>query len=191
LIAVLFNYTLDKQLEKRPKEVKFCKRCTVSNQRPRITFDEHGVCSACNYAFEKHNIIDWDERERELKDLLDRHRSKDGSYDVIVPGSGGKDSAYVSHQLKYVYDMHPLCVTFAPFEYTEIGWRNFINWTEHFDVYNVFANREVHRKLSRLSFELLGDAWQPFIYPQKALAMQMALKFKIPLVFYGESGELE
>jgi hypothetical protein len=53
-------------LYKLPLEVKFCRKCTVSNQRPRITFDEAGVCSACNYAeFKRHNI-DWNEREREL-----------------------------------------------------------------------------------------------------------------------------
>ena len=36
-----------------PHEVKFCKVCTVSNQRPRITFDKYGICSACNFAKEK------------------------------------------------------------------------------------------------------------------------------------------
>ena len=51
-----------------PVEVKFCKKCTVSNQRPRISFDEYGVCSACNYAEYKRQHIDWEERERELVD---------------------------------------------------------------------------------------------------------------------------
>ena len=46
---------------------------------------------------------------QELMDLLDRHRSKDGSYDVIVPGSGGKDSTYVAHQLKHQYQ----CILYA------------------------------------------------------------------------------
>lgn len=60
---MLFGKTLDRQLEKRTQEIKFCKNCVVSNQRPRITLDEDGVCSACNYAYDKYNIIDWDERE--------------------------------------------------------------------------------------------------------------------------------
>jgi hypothetical protein len=38
------------KMYKLPVEVKFCRKCTVSNQRPRITFDENGVCSACNFA---------------------------------------------------------------------------------------------------------------------------------------------
>ena len=99
---------LDTQLPHSPKDVFYCKKCVVSNQRPRITFDKDGVCSACHYVYEKNNKIDWKARHGQLLQLLDRHRSKDGSYDCIVPGSGGKDSIFVSHKLKYEYGMHPL-----------------------------------------------------------------------------------
>ena len=184
--------SLDRQLEKLPKDIVFCRKCVVSNQRPRITFDENGVCSACNYAHIKHNVIDWKEREKMLLELLDRYRSRDGSYDCVVPGSGGKDSAYVSHQLKYKYGMHPLTVTWAPFEYTDIGWQNYISFKDSgFDNLLCFPNGILHRKLSRIAFELLGDAWEPFAYGQKAYAFQIAQKFGIPLIFYGESGEVE
>ena len=81
-----------------PKLVKFCKKCTISNQRPRITFDNNGICSACNFAEFKRNKIDWEKREKELLELCDKHRKKDGSYDVIVPCSGGKDGCYVAHK---------------------------------------------------------------------------------------------
>ena len=189
---MLFGKTLDNQLGNRPQRIKFCSRCVVSNQRPRITLDKNDVCSACHYAYEKHNVIDWSERELRLTDLLDRHRSKDGSYDCIVPGSGGKDSSYVAHQLKYRYGMHPLTITWAPFMYTDIGWENYINFKDAgFDNLLCFPNGRLHRKLARLAFELLGDAWEPFAYGQKAYAFYMALKFKIPLIFYGESGEIE
>ena len=184
--------TLDRQLEGRPQQVLFCKRCVVSNQRPRITFDLEGVCSACRYAYEKHHVIDWRERERMLLDLLDRHRSRDGSYDCIVPGSGGKDSAYVSHQLKYKYGMHPLTVTWAPHAYTDIGWQNYLAFKDSgFDNLLAFPNGHLHRKLSRVAFELWGDHFKAFGLGQKCYAMQIAVKFDIPLVFYGESGEIE
>ena len=58
-----------KELYNLPEKVVHCKKCVVSNQRPRITFDEHGVCSACNFAEEKNKKIDWDLREKELQDL--------------------------------------------------------------------------------------------------------------------------
>ena len=70
---------------KLPSEVKFCKRCVVSNQRPRIIFDDKGVCSACRFAEHKKNVINWTKRESELAKLCNKHRSEDGSYDVIVP----------------------------------------------------------------------------------------------------------
>lgn len=183
---------LDSQLKSQPKKVLFCKNCVVSNQRPRITLDEDGVCSACRYAQRKHNLIDWQKRERELVKLLERHRSKNGSFDVIIPVSGGKDSGYVAHQLKYVYGMHPLCVTWAPHIYTEIGWKNFQNFVASgFDVIYAFPDGKLHRKLARVAFETVGDAWQPFTYGQKAYAYHIAIKFGIPLIFFGENGEVE
>ena len=186
-----------------PTEVKFCKRCVISNQRPNsaveykhtretkkatINFDEHGVCDACNFAERKRKVIDWEAREQQLRELCDRHRKTDGSYDCIVPGSGGKDSFYASHILKTRYGMHPLTVTWAPHIYTEWGWRNFQSWIHAgHDNYLMTPNGRVHRLLTRLSTELLFHPFQAFMFGQKALAPKMALLFKIPLVFYGEN----
>jgi hypothetical protein len=98
-----------------PSEVKFCKKCVISNQRPSSTiefrhtnndkkqvidFDEEGICSACRFQEEKQTNIDWKKREDTLLRLLDKFRRKDGGYDIVVPGSGGKDSAFTSHILK-------------------------------------------------------------------------------------------
>lgn len=186
------NHALEKQLASQPTDVVFCTRCVVSNQRPRTTFNTEGVCSACQYAWIKDHEIDWTAREAELRALLDRHRSKDGSYDVVVPGSGGKDSAYVAHVLKAEYGMHPLIVTWAPFIYTDIGWKNFQDFiASGFTALNCFPDGQIHRKLARTAFELKGDAWEPFAYGQKSYAFHIATKFKIPLIFYGENGEAE
>ncbi len=183
---------LDKQLGVQPKEVTFCTRCVVSNQRPRTVFDAEGVCSACRYVEQKRSHIDWEKRERELQALCDKHRSTNGDFDVIVPSSGGKDSGYTAHLLKEKYGMHPLCVTWAPFIYTDIGWKNFQDFVKSgFTVINCFPNGVVHRKLARVAFEQKGDAWDPFTFGQKAYAFHVALKWKIPLIFYGENGEVE
>lgn len=185
-----------------PENVVFCRRCIMSNQRPssypefkhtpdRLTptlhIDEEGVCDACRYADRKQNI-DWEARERELAALLDRHRRKDGQYDCVVPGSGGKDSAYAAHVLKYRYGMHPLTVTWPPILYTEYGYRNFKNWVEvgGFDNITFKPNGRVHRLLTRLSIENLLHPFQSFILGQKNLAPKIALQWKIPLIFYGE-----
>lgn len=187
-----------------PGEVKFCKKCVISNQRPNsaveyahtkastkktINFDEEGVCDACRLAEQKHdNTIDWAEREKRLIELCDRYRSKDGSYDCLVPGSGGKDSFYAAHMLKYKYGMHPLTVTWAPHVYTEWGWKNMQSWIHAgFDNYLCTPNGRIHRLLTRLAVENLFHPFQAFMFGQKSLAPKMAILHKIPLVFYGEN----
>lgn len=176
-----------------PEEVRFCKKCVMSNQRPRITFDENGVCSACNFAEYKKYKFDWNQREEELVALLDKHRRNDGSYDVLVPCSGGKDAAYIAHELKHKYNMNPLTVTWAPHIYTEIGFQNLHNMIRVGDLANILATPPglTHRKLTKLSFEVLGDPFQPFIYGQYNFPLKAAIQYNIPLIMYGENGEVE
>jgi len=193
-IIKVSDETLDNQLSSIPDKVEFCNNCVVSNQRPRIPWNQKikGQCGACDYSNEKDTVVDWDKREKELQKICDAHRSKDGSYDVIVPGSGGKDSALVTHKLKHKYGMHPLSITWAPFIYTDIGFKNFTALKDTgFDNILVHPDGKLHRKLSLLAFDLKGDAWEPFAYGQKALAYHMSVKFNVPLIFFGENGEVE
>ena len=184
--------SLERQVTKLPKEVVWCKRCVVSNQRPRVIFNEDSVCSGCLNADYKNNVVDWEKREEELHELLESHRSKDGSWDVIVPSSGGKDSVFVSHQLKFKYRMNPLTVTWAPLEYTKIGRQNLDSSIKAGLPNFLFTpNGNFQRKLARLCFEELGDAFHVFVLGQVCFPFHMALKFRIPLVFYGENGEAE
>lgn len=185
-----------------PRDVSYCVKCVISNQRPNSAVEfEHkqdskkqtikisgdGICDACKAAEQKH-IIDWNERELLLKELCDKHRKDDGSYDCIVPGSGGKDSFYAAHMLKYKYGMHPLTVTWAPHIYTDWGWKNYQSWIHAgFDNILHTPNGLTHRLLTRLAVENLLHPFQPFIFGQKYLAPKMALLHDIPLVFYGEN----
>lgn len=186
-----------------PQEVKFCKKCVISNQRPNscvetknsqiqkkevIHFGEDGICDGCKAVEQKMNVIDWKERERELFELCDEYRKTDGSYDCIVPGSGGKDSFYTSYLLKYKYHMHPLTVTWAPHIYTTWGYHNFQAWiASGFDNYLMTPNSLTHRLLTRLATETLLHPFQPFIIGQKNIAPKLAVKLGIPLIFYGEN----
>ncbi len=184
--------SLEKQILEIPKEVKFCRKCVVSNQRPRIVFDDEGVCSACRYSEYKHNVIDWESRNKKMEVLLDKHRRDDGFYDVVVPCSGGKDGSVVAHKLKHEWGMNPLTVTWSPFEYTDIARNNFNSFSNSgFDNILATPNGDLHRKLSKLAFLTLGDAWQPFAYGQMAFAFHIALKFGVKLGFFGENGEAE
>ena len=62
--------------------------------RPRITFDSDGRCTACLWVEQKQKI-DWDDRFKQLAELLNRHRRNDRNFDCLVPMSGGKDGSYV------------------------------------------------------------------------------------------------
>ena len=186
-----------------PAEVRYCKRCVISNQRPTssvefkhtknrkhhpIHFDAEGICDACRFA-ERKEQIDWTKRERELVELLDKHRSNDGSYDCIVPGSGGKDSCMAAHVLKYKYGMHPLTITWPPILYTDIGLKNWRNWLEigGFDNITWKPSGKTMKTLTRLAIENLLHPFQTFILGQKNLAPKIALQQQVPLIFYGEN----
>lgn len=185
-----------------PHEVKFCTKCVMSNQRPTsaiefkhtkeskkttMNFDEYGVCDACRTSEIKENI-NWGMREEELIKLLDKHRKNDGSYDCLVPGSGGKDSAYQAHVLKYKYNMNPLTVTWPPILYTDYGLKNWRNWLDSgFDNISFYRNGKVMKLLTKLSIENLLHPFQTFILGQKNLAPKIAAKYGINLIFYGEN----
>jgi N-acetyl sugar amidotransferase len=177
--------------------------CVISNQRPsstvefknaqgdskqRIKFDDLGVCSACNFHKIKDLEIDWTKRNRDLEILCDKYRKNSG-YDVVVPGSGGKDSAFTAHILKYKYGMNPLTVTWAPHLYTNIGWKNFQNWIQVGGLDNLLftPNGKLHRILTREAFLNLLHPFQPFIVGQRIIGPLISTKFKIPLVMYGEN----
>jgi len=181
-----------KKLYGLPNEIFFCKRCVISNQRPRISFDEDGVCSACTFADHKRSGIDWAQRERELAYLCDKNRKSNGEYDVIVPCSGGKDGSYVAHQLKYKYGMNPLTVTWAPLKSSSIGRRNLDAFiASGFSHILGTPDPIVTRKLTQLSFRHVGDPFQPFIYGQTNFPLHIAVNFRISLIMYGENGEVE
>ena len=177
---------------KLPTTLQYCRKCVMSNQRPRIVFDDEGICNACRYWERKDATINWQARELQLQDLCNRFRRTDGRYDVIVPSSGGKDSAYVAHLLKFKYNMNPLTVTWAPHVYTEIGWQNFQALINS-GLDNILAtpNGIVHRKLTRLCTVEMGDPFQPFIYGQVSYPIQAALNYDVHLVMDGENGEAE
>ena len=187
-----------------PSDVFFCKKCLMSNQRPSsvpefrhtrnrdgakyLQFDSDGVCDACRQADTKNSIV-WQDREKELIDLLNRHRKSNGDYDCLVPGSGGKDSAFQAHILKYKYGMNPLTCTWPPILYTDYGLQNFRNWIEvgGFDNITWKQNGKVMKLLTKLSIENLLHPFQTFILGQKNLAPKIAAKFGIDLIFYGEN----
>lgn len=187
-----------------PEQVIFCTECVMSNQKPNsipefnhtvsregakyMNINDDGICDACKYHKIK-NQIDWNAREDQLLRLLDKYRKIDGSYDCLVPGSGGKDSVFQSHILKTKYGMNPLTATWPPILYTEYGLKNFYNWINigGFDNVTFNPNGRVKKILTRLSILNLLHPFQTFILGQKNLAPKIAKQHDIQLIFYGEN----
>ncbi len=186
-----------------PKNVVFCKTCAMSNQKPistvefkhlkhekkhGINLNEDGQCDPCKVNKKKNEEIDWKIREEQLLELCAKNRKNDGSYDCLVPGSGGKDSFYASHVLKYKYKMNPLTVTWSPNIYTDWGWKNYMSWINSGqDNYLVNPNGKVKKLLTRIALENLLHPFQPFILGQRNVPAKIASKYGINLIFYGEN----
>ncbi len=186
-----------------PKKIIFCKKSLISNQRPNssiefnhnekskkktLFIDSNGISDSWKYSRIKHRI-DYSVREKQLLRLLEKHRGKYGEFDCIVPGSGGKDSCFASHILKHKYGMSPLTVTWSPILYTEYGLRNFKNWISSDNLTNISSKRDEYtmKYLTKLAILNLMHPFQTFMLGQKIFASKMAIKYKIPLVFFGEN----
>lgn len=179
-----------------PLKVEFCSRCVVSNQRPSSVVERNakpedakqtiafhdGVCSACLYVEQKQRI-DWDARETQLRALCDKHRGRK-PYDVVVPGSGGKDSMYVAHMLKHRYGMTPVTVTGSPIIPTDAGRRNFDAWCRIAD--NVLFTPHDYQARVRDAFIRFCHPFKPFVESQLDAGPRLAKQLGISLVFYGE-----
>lgn len=141
---------------------------------------------------EEKKTLDWLARERELLDLLERHRSLNGGFDCIVPVSGGKDGSYVSHQLKHKYGMNPLAVTVTPALSLELGNRNLKNYiASGYNHIQINPDARVMQILNRQGFIEKGFPYFGWLVAIQAAVVRMAVNLNIPLLFYGEDGEVE
>ena len=172
--------------------IRYCARCVMPETRPDLTFDPKGVCDACRSA-EAKDRIDWETRQAQLGEILDQYRSRDrGNYDCIVPSSGGKDSHFQTYVMKHLFGLNPLCVTWTPCNQTELGKRNIRNLQRMgVDYIEVTGNPHVMRKLVRLGFEVMGDCCWPEHVGIFTAPVQVALRYRVPLLVWGENPQFE
>jgi N-acetyl sugar amidotransferase len=159
--------------------------------RPRIEFDDKGWCNACQWSEEK-KTFDWSKREKELENLLDKYRSNTDNFDCVVPVSGGKDGSYVAYTLKHKYGMNPLTITVAPALSLEIGDKNLKNFINSgFNHIHINPDVSIMQKLNKLGFIDRGFPYFGWLIAIQSAVIRTALNFNIPLLFYGEDGEVE
>ena len=172
--------------------IKYCKNCVYPDTKPQLVFDEKGVCSACiNHDLKEQ--INWEQKEQELKTIFDEFRSKDGSnYDCIIPVSGGKDSTFQTYFIKKVCGLNPLAVNLHPLDQTEIGKKNLESLKKiGVDCIEFSPNPKVYQKLARYGLKELGDFQWPEHLGIFTVPVQIAVRYNIPLIVWGENPQLE
>lgn len=173
------------------KPLRWCSHCLAMSTRPRITFDERGWCNACRW-MEKKKTLDWALRQKELEQLLDKHRRGDGGFDCLVPVSGGKDGSYVAYNLKHKYGMNPLCLTVTPALPLPLGEQNLRAFVESgYNHITVNPTHEAMRVLNRVGLVEMGFPYYGWLTAIQSAPVRMASQMGIGLIFYGEDGEVE
>jgi len=172
--------------------MKFCNRCLYPDTKPELQFNDQGICSACtNYEWKQ--TVNWNEKKSELKQILEKYRSKDGkNYDCIIPVSGGKDSTYQTYVIKEEFGLNPLVVNFHPLDQTVIGRKNLENLKKlGVDCIEFTANPNVYLKMAKFGLTELGDFQWPEHIGIFTIPVQIAVRYKIPLIIWGENPQLE
>ena len=174
-------------------KIKFCKVCVFPETKPDLFFNEEGICSACQAAAEKKDVIDWSAKEKEFVQIINKFKKKNDQigYDCLIPVSGGKDSTYQCYIAKK-YGLNPLAVCFETTYVTEVGRRNIDNISAMgIDVIHFKKNSEVYKKMVIESFIRVGDEMWPNHIGIFTIPVMVAVKFNIPIVLWGENSQQE
>jgi N-acetyl sugar amidotransferase len=171
--------------------MKYCKRCLYPANHPLyITFDDEGVCSGCRIHEEK-DILPWDQRFLKLQQIVEKYRNRSGnSYDCIVPVRGGADSYFITHIVTKVLKLNPLLVNYNHEYNTKVGIRNLANLITVFDCDHLqyTLDPEKVKRITRHSMRKFGSMYWHVLAGSLTFPVQVAVKFKIPLIIWGVQG---
>lgn len=171
--------------------MKFCSKCVMPSTRPRLTYDDAGVCNACEWKQIKDTEVDWVARKQDLEDLCNSIRGKN-IYDCIVPVSGGKDSTYVAHKMKYEYNLSVLTVTITPPLETALIQENLRNFlSKGYDNLKITPNPLISQVINKKGFVEQGRPLLSWTTCLNTAMLQIATSMKVPLIMFGEEGESE
>ncbi|MCK5534909.1 hypothetical protein KAI68_07305 [bacterium] len=172
-----------------------CTKCILPENYPDITFNEKGVCNVChNY---KLPVL---KGEESLLNILKDKRKTDGSFDCIVPFSGGRESTYILYKVKKDYDMHPLAVQYDNEFVSQQAWKNIENAVKKLDVkfISLKSQKNLRKKLVADSIRIVIDKGLKEISAklcthcwigQESSVYKIAKQYNIPLILWGDSSD--
>jgi len=174
--------------------MQYCKRCLYPENHPLgICIDEDGICSGCRIHEEK-DEIDWIEKGKELDSLFSKYKDRPGSfYDCVIPVTGNSDSFFVVDVVKNRYGLNPLLVTYNTQFNTKVGVRNLARLLTKLDCDHMMltVSPELAKKVTKIAMHKLGDMYWHVLAGSQTFPVQVATKFKIPLVVWGVNGWLD
>ena len=172
--------------------MNYCKRCVYPQIAINLNVDKDGVCSSCR-VFEKFSALTpdfWEKKKRKFEEILSETlKNNTSNYDCVIPVSGGKDSYFQTHKIVSDYGLKPLLVTYHGNNYLPEGDYNRDRMRHVFNADHIVFGPSIGvlKKLNRLCFRKMGDMnWHAhcgiMTYP-----IQIAVKFNIPLIIWGET----
>lgn len=170
--------------------MKWCASCILPDTRPNLVIGADGVCNAC-HAHGTRTNIDWAARARAFAEVVAHARERAQGYDCLIPVSGGKDSTW---QVVTCLEagLKPLCVTWRTPARTAIGQANLDNLValgvDHVD-YSISPKVEARFMLK--AFERFGSTAIPMHLALFNIPLTLAVRFRIPLVVWGENSAFE
>jgi len=174
--------------------VKYCTKCLQVDTRPGTKFDEKGICPACNY-FESLKEVDWDERHKELDNIVAFGKANNYSgYDCIIGVSGGKDSTRQAIFVKESLGMNPLlvCLSYPPEQVTQRGVDNVSNLIKKgFDCITINPAPQTWKKLMKKSFLEHSNWCKSTELSLFSSVPRLAIAYQIPLIWWGENSALQ
>lgn len=173
-------------------KLNYCIKCVFPETKPDLSFDQNGICSACNASLKKNEGINWEKRKIEFENIINNYRRKGIGYDCLIPVSGGKDSTYQAYLIKEIYGLNPLCVCFETTMITELGKHNLDNISKMgIDVIHFKKNYNVYKSMVIEGFKRVGDEMWPNHIGIFTIPVMFAVKLNIPLIIWGENPQME
>ena len=174
--------------------MRWCRRCVLPDTRPNLVIGEDGVCNAC-LAHDTKSDIDWSGRRAAFEAVVANARraasERSSPYDCLIPVSGGKDSTWQVVKCLEA-GLHPLAVTWRTPARTAIGAENLANLVslgvDHID-YQV--NPKVESRFMLEALKRYGDTGIPMHMALFNIPPTVAVRFRIPLVVWGENSAFE
>ncbi|MDX1390676.1 MAG: N-acetyl sugar amidotransferase, partial [Acidobacteriota bacterium] len=169
---------------------RYCQVCILPETRPGVRLDDAGVCAACRIARNRPSV-DWDERAAAFRGVVANAKRRGHGHDCVIPVSGGKDS-YWQVVTCLEHGLHPLCVTYVYPGRTAHGEANArkmaLLGVDHIE-YRV--NPRVERLFIEKAFRRVGIPGLVTHMGIFSVPINLAVRFDIPLVIYGENTAIE